>query len=235
MRKMAALAIVVAVLAIPNTLWGASSKQEDRLKDARDVLQAIMDTPDKGIPQDLLARAACIGIIPSVKKLAIGIGGEHGAGYILCRKNNGRGAWGPPAGFAISGGSFGLQLGASATDFVLLFMNADGIQKLLQDKFTLGADASVAAGPVGRSAAANTDAQMTAKVLSYSRSKGLFGGLALDGAVLRPSGDDNEALYGKKMNPKDILLVGNVAPPAAAGPLIALLTKYSSSQSKKPL
>jgi lipid-binding SYLF domain-containing protein len=235
MRKMAAVAIAIAVLVIPNTSWGASSKQEDRLKDARDVLQAIMDTPDKGIPQDLLARAACIGIIPSVKKLAIGIGGEHGAGYVLCRKNNGKGAWGPPSGYAISGGSFGLQLGASATDFVLLFMNADGVQKLLQDKFTLGADLSVAAGPVGRSAAANTDAQMTAKVLSYSRSKGLFGGLALDGAVLRPSGDDNEALYGKKMDPKDILLRGNVAPPAAAGSLIALLTKYSSSQSKKPL
>ena len=235
MRKMAALAIALAALMIPSAARGASKKQEERLKDARDVLQAIMNTPDKGLPQDLLARAACIAIIPSVKKLAIGFGGEHGAGYVLCRKKNGGGPWGPPSGFAISGGSFGLQLGASATDFVLLFMNSDGIQKLLQDKFTLGADASVAAGPVGRSAAANTDAQMTAKVLSYSRSKGLFGGFALDGAVLRPSGDDNEELYGKKVNPKDILLNGTVAPPAAAGSLIALLTKYSAAQSKKPL
>ena len=235
MRKIAALAIALAALMIPGNARAASKKQEERLKDARDVLQAIMNTPDKGLPQDLLARAACVAIIPSVKKLAIGFGGEHGAGYVLCRKNNGKGAWGAPSGFAISGGSFGLQLGASATDFVLLFMNADGIQKLLQDKFTLGADASVAAGPVGRAATAKTDAQMTAKVLSYSRSKGLFGGFALDGAVLRPSSDDNEELYGKKVDPKDILLKGTVAPPAAAGSLIALLTKYSANPSKKPL
>jgi lipid-binding SYLF domain-containing protein len=234
MRRPAVCAIAVAILAI-QVSKAASDKQVERLKDARSVLQAIMDTPDKGIPEDLLARAACVGIIPSVKKLAIGIGGEHGAGYVICRKNNGKGAWGAPSGFSISGGSFGLQLGASATDFVLLFMNTDGIEKLLQDKFTLGADASVAAGPVGRSAKAATDAQMTAKVLSYSRSKGLFGGLSLNGSVLRPSGDDNEELYGRKMNPKDILVVGNVATPPAAGPLVALLTKYSSGQSKKPL
>jgi SH3 domain-containing YSC84-like protein 1 len=234
MRKWAYWATAVGIfLAVASTARGAG-KQEERLQSAQQVFQEIMDTPDKGIPQDLLARAACIGVIPSVKKFAIGFGGQHGAGYVLCRKNQGKGAWGPPSGFSISGGSFGLQLGASATDFVLLFMSTDGVEKLLQDKFTLGADASVAAGSVGRSAAAATDAQMTAKVLSYSRSKGLFAGLALNGAVLRPSGDDNEELYGRKINPKDILLTGNVAPPAAARGLMQLLMKYAASQSKKP-
>jgi len=194
-----------------------------------------MGTPDKGIPEDLLARAACIGIIPSVKRLAIGFGGQHGSGYVLCRKNGGTGAWGPPSGFSMSGGSVGLQLGASATDYVLLFMNQDGVKELLQDKFTLGADASVAAGPVGRSATAATNAQMSAKILGYSRSKGLFAGLALNGAVLRPSGDDNEELYGREVDPRALLLDGSIAAPAGAQPLINLLTKYSSGQSRKPL
>ena len=220
------------ILATAGTGW-AATKQEERLEDAHRVFQQIMDTPDKGVPQDLLARAACVGILPSVKKLAIGFGGQHGAGFVFCRKNRGKGAWGPPSGFSMSGGSFGLQLGASATDYVLLFMNQDGMEKLLQDKFTLGADAAVAAGPVGRNASAATDAQMTAKVLSYSRSKGLFGGVALTGAVLRPSGDDNEALYGRKISARQLLIEGTVASPRAAQPLLQLLTKYSAGQTKK--
>ena len=224
------LAVVVLLALSSSVSKAASEKQVERLKDAQQVFQQIMDTPDKGIPQDLLARAACIGIIPSVKKLALGFGGQHGSGYVICRRNNGKGPWGAPSGFSLSGGSFGLQLGASATDFVLLFMNADGIQKLLQDKFTLGADANVAAGPVGRSAALATDAQMSAKVLSYSRSKGLFAGIALNGAVLRPSGDDNEELYGRKVEAKDILVSGRVGIPAAAAPLIQLLSRYSSGR-----
>jgi len=232
MRQWNKAVLAWVVLVTAGTGWSAT-KQEERLEDARQVLQQIMDTPDKGVPQDLLARAACVGIIPSVKKLAIGFGGQHGAGFVLCRRNRGTGAWGPPSGFSMTGGSFGLQLGASATDYVLLFMNQDGMEKLLQDKFTLGADAAVAAGPVGRSATAATDAQMTAKVLSYSRSKGLFGGVALTGAVLRPSGDDNEALYGKKVSPRPLLLEGTIAPPRAAQPLIQLLSKYSASQTKK--
>ncbi|MBI4465334.1 MAG: lipid-binding SYLF domain-containing protein [Acidobacteria bacterium] len=230
--------VVISVLGLwvwmASAAWSAS-KQEERLEDARQVFQAIMDTPDKAIPEDLLARAVCIGIIPSVKKFALGFGGRHGAGYVLCRKNEGKGPWGPPSGFSMSGGSFGLQLGFSATDFVLLFMSHDGMEKLLQDKFTLGADASVAGGPVGRTAAAATDAQLSAKILSYSRSKGLFAGVALEGAVLRPSGDDNKELYKKKVSAKELLLEGNMAPPAKAVPLIQLLTKYSSGQSKKPL
>jgi SH3 domain-containing YSC84-like protein 1 len=232
MRQLAAIGLCGILLVA--AAWGAS-KQEERLVQSAQVFQQIMDTPDKGIPQDLLERSACIGIIPSVKKLAFIFGGSHGAGFVLCRRDGGTGAWGAPSGFSFSGGSFGFQLGGSATDFVLLFMNQEGIEKLLQDKFTLGADASVAAGPVGRTAAAGTDAQMTAKVLSYSRSKGLFAGLALNGAVLRPSGDDNEALYGTKISPKELLLDGNHAPPASAGSLLELLNKYSSAQSKKAL
>lgn len=217
-----------------STAWGAS-KQEERLAKSAEVLQQIMDTPDKGIPADLLVRAACIGIIPSVKKFALGFGGRHGAGFVLCRKNRGTGAWGPPSGFSISGGSFGLQLGFSATDYVLLFMNVDGVDKLLSDKFMLGADAAVAAGPVGRTAEAATDAQMTAKILGYSRSKGLFAGLALEGAVLKPSGGDNKSLYGREIDPRDLLLTGNVAAPPSAGTLIQMLSRYSGEKSKKAL
>lgn len=228
------VAIVLSGILLATAAWSAS-KQEERLGQANEVLQQIMDTPDKGIPKDLLERSVCIGIFPSVKKVAFVFGGSHGAGYVLCRKNEGKGPWGPPSGFSISGGSFGFQLGASATDFVLLFMNEDGMKKLLQDKFTLGADASVAGGPVGRTAAANTDAQMTAKVLSYSRSKGLFAGLALDGAVLRPSSEDNRVLYGTKVEAKDLLLDGQRAAPASAGSLLHTLDKYSRSQTKNAL
>ena len=232
MRRWTTVVLAWIVLVSAGTAWGAT-KQEERLEDARQVVEQIMGTPDKGIPEDLVARAACIGIIPSVKKFAIGFGGQHGAGFVLCRKNRGTGSWGPPSGFSMSGGSFGLQLGASATDYVLLFMNQDGVEKLLQDKFTLGADASVAAGPVGRNATAATNAQMAAKILGYSRSKGLFAGLALNGAVLRPSGSDNESLYGRKVSPHDLLLGGNIGAPASAQPLIQLLTKYSAGRTRR--
>jgi len=204
-------------------LW-AATEQEERLEDSTRVLQAILDTPDNGIPKELLERSECVGIIPSVKKFAFGFGGRYGAGYVLCKKNFGKGAWGAPSAFTLGGGSVGFQLGFSATDFVLLFMNHSGVEKLLQDKFTLGADASVAGGPVGRTASAATDVQMTAQILSYSRSKGLFAGLALEGAVLRPSNDDNRGLYGKEVSAKDILIAGTIPPPAAAEPLIRLLS-----------
>jgi len=220
--------ILVLSLALPfSVAWGAT-EQEERLQNATEVLTEIMATPDRGIPQDLLAKCACIGIIPSVKKFAFGFGGRFGSGYVVCKKGGNRGAWGPPSAFSIRGGSFGLQLGFSATDFVLLFMNLGGIEKLLQDKFTLGANASVAGGPVGRTASAATDIQLRAQILSYSRSKGLFAGVALEGAVLRPSVDDNEELYGRKVAAKDLLLVGNTPPPAIAEPLIQLLALHTT-------
>jgi len=209
--------------------WG-KSKQAERLERSAEVFQEIMNTPDSGIPRDLLARAACVGIIPSVKKFALGFGGRHGAGYVICRTNQGTGPLAGLSGFSISGGSFGLQLGFSATDYVLLFMNTVGMEKLLQDKFTLGGDASVAAGPVGRTAAAATDAQMHAKILGYSRSKGLFAGLALEGAVLRPSPDDNEKLYGREVSAKELLLDGTVPPPAEAQPLLSALASYAATK-----
>jgi len=212
-----------------NAAWG-KSKQAERLERSSEVFQEIMNTPDSGIPRDLLERAACVGIIPSVKKFALGFGGRHGAGYVICRANQGQGPLTRLSGFSISGGSFGLQLGFSATDYVLLFMNTVGMEKLLQDKFTLGGDASVAAGPVGRTAAAATDAQLHAKILGYSRSKGLFAGLALEGAVLRPSPDDNEKLYGREVSAKELLLEGTVPPPAEAQALLSALAGYGSTQ-----
>ena len=217
----------IVLLSQFNVAWG-KSKQVKRLERSAEVFQEIMDTPDSGIPNELLERAACIGIIPSVKKFALGFGGRHGAGYVICRTNRGNGPLTALSGFSISGGSFGLQLGFSATDYVLLFMNADGMEKLLEDKFTLGGNASVAAGPVGRTAAAATDAQLRAKILSYSRSKGLFAGLALEGAVLRPSPDDNEKLYGREVSAKELLLEGTVPPPAAARPLLSALAGHGS-------
>jgi len=231
MRKVLATVLLLGIV-LATGVASSLSKQEERLARTKEVFQQIMDTPDKGIPRDLLERSACIGIIPGVMKLAFVVGADHGAGYVLCRRNEGRGPWGPPSGFSISGGSFGPQIGVSGTDFVLLFMNRDGIRKLLEDKFTLGADASLAAGPVGRTAAAATDAQMTAEVLSYSRSRGVFAGLALDGAVLRPSAEDNRALYGEKISPRDLLLDGNAAPPASAEPLLETLSNYSATRTK---
>jgi lipid-binding SYLF domain-containing protein len=209
--------------------WG-KNKQGERLGRSAEVFEEIMNTPESGIPHELLDRAACIGIIPSVKKFALGFGGRHGAGYVICRTNQGKGPLARLSGFSISGGSFGLQLGFSATDYVLLFMNTVGMEKLLQDKFTLGGDASVAAGPVGRTAAAATDAQLHAKILGYSRSKGLFAGLALEGAVLRPSPDDNEELYGREVSAKGLLLEGTVPPPAAAQPLLSALAGYGAKR-----
>lgn len=227
------MAFVLLVAWQPGTIWGAT-EQEERLERSAEVLRQILAAPDKGIPKDLLAKSECLGIIPSVKKFAFGFGGRYGAGYVLCKKAGGKGPWGPPSAFSISGGSVGFQVGFSATDFVLLFMNHAGVEKLLQDKFTLGADASVAGGPVGRTASAATDAQLTAQILSYARSKGLFAGLALEGAVLKPSSGDNEKLYGKKVAAKDLLLVGALAPPAAAEPLLRLLSGQPAPPSAPP-
>lgn len=210
------------------------TKQEERLVRANEVFQEMMNAPDKGIPTDLIGKAYCIGIIPGVKKVAVlALGGKHGAGVVTCRKNEGKGPWGPPSAFSVSGGSFGLQLGYSDTDYVMLFMTKNGMEKLLEDKFTVGADASGAAGPVGRTAAAATDAQLHAEILTYSRARGLFAGVSLDGSVLKPSHDDNRILYGKDVSSKALLLEGNIQPPAVAMPLLATLNKFSPQEEKK--
>ena len=213
------------------TLCGCSfpawaEKTDDRLHDAATLFSEIMGTPDRSIPQDLLEKAHCIVLVPGVKKAAFGFGGKYGRGFVLCRKKAGPG-WGAPGAVRMEGGSFGFQIGVSSTDVVLLVMNPRGMDKLLTSKFTLGGDASIAGGPVGRSASAQTDAMMSAEILSWSRSKGLFAGLSLEGATLRNDIDENESMYGKRWDNKQIVM-GDVAAPRGAAELLKGLNKYSA-------
>ena len=208
----------------------AKSKTAERLDDAASLFSEIMGTPDRSIPQDLLGKAPCIVLVPGLKKGAFGFGGKYGRGFALCRAAEGAG-WGPPAAMRIEGGSFGFQIGVSSSDVVMLVMNERGMQKLSSSKFTIGADANAAAGPVGRDAAAQTDAFMSAEILSWSRSKGLFAGVSLDGATLRNDLDENQALYGQRWTSKQILGSG-AKMPEAASKLIAILNKYSMRRRK---
>jgi SH3 domain-containing YSC84-like protein 1 len=203
----------------------AAEETKERLNDAAVLLGEIMAAPDRGIPQDLLRSATCIVLVPGVKRAAFVVGGKYGRGFLLCRKPAGTG-WGPPGAVRVEGGSFGLQIGVSSTDVVLLVRNARGAKKLLQDKFTLGGDATIAAGPVGRDTSAMTDAMMTAEILSWSRSKGLFAGVSLEGATLRNDIDENEAMYGKRWTNKELVNSG-AAPPKDAAELLKALNKYS--------
>jgi len=206
----------------------AQEKEQERLKESHDVLKEILDTPDKGIPKDLLDKAECVVVFPSVKKVALGIGASYGRGVITCRTGeNFRGPWSAPAMFALEGASFGLQLGGEATDFVLLVMNEKGARSVMSSKVKLGADASAAAGPVGRSTSAETDAAMKAEILSWSRARGVFGGISLSGSTLRSDDDANKNLYGKKLNAKDVVIDGKASTPAAGKPLVDLLEKTS--------
>ncbi len=201
----------------------------ERLTTSADVLKEIMDTPDKGIPQNLLNDAYCVVVVPSVKKLAFGFGGKYGRGFAVCRRTN-RAGWGAPAAVRVEGGSFGFQIGGSETDVVMLVMSDGGMRHLLESKFTLGGNAEVAAGPVGREASAQTDAKMGAKILTYSRSRGVFAGISLSGATLRNDLDANKELYGRKLHNKQILMQG-IKPPASADRLIKELNGYSHVQS----
>src|ERR1700730_14042157 len=220
--------VTVSFLAAATMLLAETAQQ--RLQDAAAVFNEIMSTPDKGIPEDLLGKAQCIIIIPGMKGAALGIGGKYGRGYAVCRNSTGNG-WGAPAAVRVEGGSVGFQLGGSSTDVVMLMMNQRGMDNLLKSKFTLGGNASVAAGPVGRTAAADTDARMSAEILSYSRSKGLFAGVSLQGATLRNDDEGNHELYGKDLTPKDIL-TGNITVPPDAQPLIGALDRYSRSEGR---
>ena len=202
----------------------AADTPQERLSDSAKVFNEIMATPDKGIPQDLLEKANCIVIVPGMKQAAFVIGGKFGRGYAVCRQHERH--WGAPAAIRVEGGSFGFQIGGSSTDIVMLVMNERGMRRLLEDKVTLGGEATVAAGPVGRETAANTDAQLSAEILSWSRAKGLFAGVALQGATLRPDNDVDQELYGRKLTNKEIL-AGEVAPPASAHELISALNRYS--------
>jgi SH3 domain-containing YSC84-like protein 1 len=217
--------VVVVGLALTTSLLAIDREPAKRLGEAASVFSEVMATPDKGIPQDLLEKAHCIVIVPSLKTAAFLVGGKYGKGYLSCRNKGGEG-WSAPATVRIEGGSVGFQIGGSTTDLIMLVMSQRGAEKLLESKFTLGAEGSVAAGPVGRTATAQTDAQMHAEILSWSRSQGLFAGLALEGATLRQDLDDNATLYGKKLENREIVTSGMRAPKSAAR-LIALLNKYS--------
>jgi lipid-binding SYLF domain-containing protein len=220
----------VLLLFLCLSFCGAALAQESdearQLAKANAVLNEIMRTPDKGIPSNLLDKAVCVGIVPAHFSVAFGIGASYGRGVLVCRRG-GDGRWGAPSLFTMGGGSFGFQIGGKSTDIVFIVMNPDGAKKLLQSKVTLGADASVAGGPVGRTASAETDAQMHAEILSYSRSRGLFGGIALKGAVLKQDNKANEKLYGRRLTAQAILIKGDVSVPPAARPLDRSLTKYS--------
>jgi lipid-binding SYLF domain-containing protein len=232
MKKLTAF--FLALVCVPVAFSAANEKEVDRVKDAGVVLKEILDIPDD-IPKDLLDRAECVIVLPSVKKLAIGIGGSYGRGVMVCRSGEHfTGAWGAPAMYALEGGNIGFQLGGQATDFVLLVMNTRGAESLMSNKVKLGADAAAAAGPKGRTTTAATDAAMRAEILSYSRSRGLFAGISLEGSTLRPDGSANEKLYGKKVTAKEILREGKVGSPAAARILDAELAKASPKNLSDP-
>jgi len=224
MKRICTAIFMAMVLAVPS--W-AGDKASERLENAATVLDEILNIPDN-IPQDLLDKAECVVVIPSVKKLAIGFGGSYGRGAMVCRSGEKFGGpWGAPTMMALEGGSFGLQLGGQATDFVLLVMNPKGADSLLSSKVKLGADMAAAAGPKGRSATAATDAYLKAEILSYSRAKGLFAGVSLEGSTLRPDNGANEDLYGRKIEARDIVRSSAVHAPQSATSLVGRLQKAS--------
>ncbi len=218
---------LVSILAF-TALCSAGEGDAKRLQESADVLKEIMAAGDKAIPQDLLNKAVCVVVVPGMKKAGFIVGGEYGRGYASCREPGGKG-WTAPVGMRLEGGSFGLQIGGAATDVVMLVMNEKGMDRLLSSKFTLGGDASVAAGPVGRETTAQTDATMTAEILSWSRSKGVFGGLSLNGATLRDDKDSDKGLYGSEVDRRNVL-AGKVPAPAEAQAFIAELDKCSPSK-----
>jgi len=205
------------------------SKTMDRLDASADVISDMMHADDKGIPQDLMNKAQCVVVVPNMKRAGFIFGAKYGRGFSMCRRPGGAG-WSAPAAMRIEGGSFGLQIGATENDLVLLVMNDHGMKHLLEDKFTLGGEATAAAGPVGRDATAQTDAQMHAEMLSYSRARGIFGGLTLEGATLRPDQEANREMYGKDMSNREIL-TGNVANPAGAEKLKQAINRESHRKS----
>jgi lipid-binding SYLF domain-containing protein len=218
--------VIVATLVVLATLTAVASDREDdisRTNKAAQVFKEIMSTPDQGIPQNLLESAKCIAIIPGDVKFAFIFGGSYGRGLAICRTEHG---WSAPMFVAIDSGSVGYQIGGSSTDIVMLFMNDHALQSLMSDKFKLGADASVAAGPVGRNAAAGTDLKLKAEILSYSRSKGIFAGVSLDGAVMQADKNGDKAMYGDRVNRHEIL-DGKVAVPASAQALVHELGGYA--------
>jgi len=233
MKKLIVCFLVI-LFSVVTSFAADDEREADRVKDAGDVLKEILNIPDD-IPQDLLDKAECLIILPSVKKGAFGIGGSYGRGVMICRGGpHYKGKWGAPALYALEGVSIGFQLGGQATDFVLLVMNPKGAESLLYSKVKLGADASAAAGPKGRTAEGATDVVMSAEILSYSRNKGLFAGVSLEGSTLRSDGSANEKLYGKKLTAKEIIREGKVGIPPSAHELVSLLDTKSPENKSDP-
>src|SRR6202162_3489381 len=231
-KSMACLSVLL--LLTSGALAADDAKEVERVKEAGEVVKEILDIPDN-IPQDLLDKAECVVVLPSVLKGAFGVGASYGRGVMICRGGEHyTGPWGAPALYALEGVSIGFQLGGQATDFVLLVMNPKGARSLLSSKVKLGADASAAAGPKGRTAEGATDIVMNAEILSYSRNKGLFAGISLEGSTLRSDGSANEKLYGKKLSAKEIIVEHKVGVPASAKELVALLNKKSPKNRSDP-
>ncbi len=218
-------AMMVFAASLPAQL---DEKVADRLWESSKVLEELTNAPDAGIPKELLRHAECVAVIPAVKKAAFGVGGNYGRGVVGCKKDAGKGPWGAPSMISISGGSFGFQLGGQSTDVVMLFMTPDSLKHLMKDKVTLGGDASAAAGPKGREASAQTNATMRAEILTYARSRGLFAGISLKGAILRPDNDANKALYNRDVEPKELLLEGKGSVPEPAQKFVATLSRVAS-------
>jgi lipid-binding SYLF domain-containing protein len=216
-RFVAATILMVTAVAGPTV-----AADDDRLRTAATILNEMTQAGDSGIPQGLLAKAKCVVVVPGVKKAALGFGGQYGRGYISCRRE--AGGWSAPAGIRVEGGSVGFQIGGSETDVILAVLNDRGVDRLLSSRFTVGADASVAAGPVGRSAAAQTDATMMAEILAWSRARGVFAGISLQGSTLRDDDGENRELYGREVSNREIV-TGSMAAPAAAADLMAALEK----------
>jgi SH3 domain-containing YSC84-like protein 1 len=233
MKTITAFFLAVVLLGAP-AFAAENEKEQERVKEAGEVLKEILNIPDD-IPEDLLDKAECVIVLPSVKKGAFGVGGSYGRGVMVCRSGEHyTGKWGAPAMYALEGISIGFQLGGQATDFVLLVMNPKGARSLLSSKVKLGADASAAAGPKGRTAESATDVVMNAEILSYSRNKGLFAGVSLEGSTLRSDGGANENLYGKKLSAKEIIREGKVGIPACAHELVSRLDAKSPRNKSDP-
>ncbi len=221
--------LTAVVLVLASVGWAADDSKDNsditkRIEKSADVLNEIMGTPDKAIPDKVMADAKCIAIVPSMVKIAVGFGGNHGKGVALCRTDSG---WSAPAPITVTGGSFGLQLGGQAIDLVMVITNDQGMQHLLASKFKIGADASAAVGPVGRDAGADTDWKMKAEVLTYSRARGVFAGVDLTGSAITQDKDETRVLYGK-MEPFEDILQGKVAPPAGSDPLLTAVRRYAA-------
>lgn len=239
MRYISYLSYLTVTLALILTASSPASAQldekvADRFWESTKLLEQLVGAPDGGIPQELIERAECVGVIPGVKRAAFGIGGRYGRGLVVCRQDGGEGPWGAPSMLSLGGGSFGFQIGGQSTDVLMLFMTHSSMVHLLDDQVTLGADASVAAGPKGRTISAETSATFRAEILTYGRSRGLFVGIALEGAVLKPDNEANESLYGIKISAEELLLGNTMSVPAPAEGFIRALAKLSTRSAVAP-